>query len=105
MPQVEIGGDALSTDGAEPSHMHTEHEGANFDRGYEFFVAKEAKKRKPILLYGLPWEWPAWVGEGTGNPWHNVSKAVSYTMSWIRGALDTHGLHTDYVGVWNGFMI
>ena len=31
--KVEIGGDALSTDGAEPSHMHTETEAPNFQRG------------------------------------------------------------------------
>jgi galactosylceramidase len=35
--KVEIGGDAQSTDGTEPSHMHTESElhSPNFNRGYE----------------------------------------------------------------------
>ena len=65
--KIEIGGDALSTDGAEPSHMHTETEAPNFGRGYEFWVAKEARERdRRTLLYALPWEWPAWVGEDGG---------------------------------------
>jgi len=100
--KVEIGGDSLSTDGAEPSHMHTEEATPNFHRGYEFWLANEAKKRNPsILLYALPWEWPAWVGEGTGKPFHNITKAVYYTMQWLHGARSTHGLNTDFVGVWN----
>jgi galactosylceramidase len=53
--KIEVGGDSLSTDGAEPSHMHTEDETPNFDRGYEFWVAKQAKQRnEDVLLYGLP---------------------------------------------------
>eukprot|EP01052_Picozoa_sp_SAG31_P035190 SAG31_NODE_4214_length_3460_cov_2.941386_1_plen_217_part_00 len=100
--KVEIGGDALSTDGAEPSHMHTETD-LDFDRGYEFWVATEAKKRNSkILLYGLPWEWPAWVGEGTGSPWTNVSKAVHYTTQWLKGAKAAHDLDIDFLGVWCG---
>ena len=65
--KLEIGGDGLSTDGAEPSHMHLGDEPPNFQRGYEFWVAKEAKARSNrTLIYGLPWEWPAWVGNGLG---------------------------------------
>jgi hypothetical protein len=56
---VEIGGDAQSTDGSEPSHMHTPTETPNFQRGYEWWLMTEAKKRNPdIVLYGLPWSFP-----------------------------------------------
>jgi galactosylceramidase len=100
--KVEIGGDALSTDGAEPSHMHTEHDAPNFERGYENWVASAAKQRSPgILLYALPWEWPAWVGDGTADPFHNLSKPLHYVMEWLRGAADVHQLAVDYIGVWN----
>ena len=34
-PQVEIGGDAQSTDGTEASHMHSADD-LNYDRGYEW---------------------------------------------------------------------
>ena len=98
--KVEIGGDALSTDGAEPSHMHTEADLPDFARGYEFWVAAEAKRRNPaVLLYGLPWEWPAWVGEGTGSPWANISKPVHYTMQWLKGARAVHSLDIDFIGL------
>ena len=59
LSSVEIGGDAQSTDGSEPSHMHFEGETPNFQRGYEWWLMTEAKKRNPdIVLYGLPWSFP-----------------------------------------------
>ena len=101
--KLEIGGDALSTDGAEPSHMHDEHTPPDFGRGYEWWVAKEARARNPrIKLYGLPWEWPAWVGAGaTDSPYRNISKPLHYVLEWLRGARDVHQLSFDYLGVWN----
>ena len=100
--KVEVGGDALSTDGAEPSHMHTELDGPNFQRGYEWWIAKEARRRNAgIKLYALPWEWPAWVGEFTGNPYHNISKPIRYISEWLRGARSAHNLEFDFIGVWN----
>ena len=41
--KVEIGGDAQSTDGTESSHMHTADD-ENYQRGYEWWLMKEAKK-------------------------------------------------------------
>nr|QFF91248.1 galactosylceramidase 2 isoform 2 [Potamotrygon motoro] len=46
--KVEIGGDAQTTDGTEPSHMHYEDD-ANYFRGYEWWLMKEAKKRNPNI--------------------------------------------------------
>jgi len=57
--KLEIGGDSLSTDGAEPSHMSSlaEMNSPNYERGYEYWVAEEATRRnKAIQIYGLPWE-------------------------------------------------
>jgi galactosylceramidase len=100
--KIEIGGDSLSTDGAEPSHMHTEFEIPNFDRGYEYWIAKQAKQRNPtVRLYGLPWEWPRWVGSGTSNPYQNISKTTGYVLEWMKGAESVHKLGIDYIGVWN----
>ena len=62
--KVEIGGDAQSTDGTEPSHMHyaSEFNSPNFMRGYESWLMKEARLRNPnIVLYALPWAWPGWL--------------------------------------------
>jgi len=65
--KLEIGGDANSSDGAEPS---VEHSKGNIDcgAGYEFAVAKQAVALNPYLkLYGLQWAAPGWVGEGTNS--------------------------------------
>src|SRR5881227_4021193 len=59
--KIEIGGDANSTDGAEPSVEHVKGT-VNCDVGYEFWLAAQAKARNPNLkLYGLPWAAPGWI--------------------------------------------
>jgi galactosylceramidase len=69
--KVEIGGDAQSTEGTEPSHMHTADE-ENYHRGYEWWLMREAKRRNPdIRLYALSWGFPHWVSENTGAPFTN----------------------------------
>ena len=101
MLKVEIGGDAQSTDGTEPSHMHTQDD-LNCERGYEWYLLKEAKARNPeILTYGLSWAWPAWTGNFTSSPWNAPHKAANYTINWLKCARDTHGVTIDYVGSWN----
>src|SRR5256885_12635243 len=47
--KVEIGGDTNSTDGAEPSHMRTPTD-LNCDRGYEWWLMEQAKKRNPNIV-------------------------------------------------------
>jgi galactosylceramidase len=50
--KVEIGGDGQATEGSESSHMHTPTD-ESYNRGYEWWLMKEAKKRNPdIKLYG-----------------------------------------------------
>jgi hypothetical protein len=50
----QVGGDADATEGAEPSHMHFAGD-ENFNRGYEWWLMKEAKKRNPsIKLFVIP---------------------------------------------------
>ena len=52
MLKVEMGGDADATEGSEPSHVHGPDDVPNFDRGYEWWLMKEAKARNPdIKLY------------------------------------------------------
>ncbi|XP_060684541.1 galactocerebrosidase isoform X2 [Hemiscyllium ocellatum] len=99
--KVEIGGDAQTTDGTEPSHMHDEND-ENYSRGYEWWLMKEAKKRNPnIKLIGLPWAFPGWIGCGTNWPYTCPDKTAYYVASWIHGAKSYHNLDIDYVGIWN----
>ena len=65
MCKIEIGGDGQSTNGAEASHMHTQND-RNYNRGYEYWLASEAKKRNPkVTIYGLSWAAPGWINNGT----------------------------------------
>ncbi|XP_072545120.1 galactocerebrosidase [Salminus brasiliensis] len=99
--KVEIGGDAQTTDGTEPSHMHYQDD-ENYFRGYEWWLMREAKKRNPnITLIGLPWAFPGWIGRGKNWPYDSPDITVSYVVSWIIGAKQYHDLDIDYVGIWN----
>ncbi|XP_063804272.1 galactocerebrosidase isoform X2 [Pseudophryne corroboree] len=99
--KVEIGGDAQTTDGTEPSHMHYADD-QNYFRGYEWWLMKEAKKRNPnIKLVGLPWAFPGWIGDGYNWPYYYPDVTAYYVVSWIIGAKQYHDLDIDYVGIWN----
>ncbi|TWP50535.1 galactosylceramidase [Lentzea tibetensis] len=95
--KVEIGGDMNSTDGSEPSHMHTRND-ENYQRGYEWWLMEQAKARNPsIKLAGLAWGAPGWIGNG--EFWSQ--DMVDYIVKWLKGARDHHGLTIDYIGGWN----
>jgi O-glycosyl hydrolase len=95
--KVEIGGDANSTSGAEKSHMHTATD-QNYNRGYEWWLMTEAKRRNPnIRLGALAWAAPGWIGGS--NVW--TQNFQTYLLNWLRGARDTHGLTIDNIGGWN----
>ncbi|XP_066884033.1 galactocerebrosidase isoform X4 [Kogia breviceps] len=99
--KVEIGGDGQTTDGTEPSHMHYALD-ENYFRGYEWWLMKEAKKRNPnIILMGLPWSFPGWLGKGFNWPYVNLQLTAYYVVSWIVGAKHYHDLDIDYIGIWN----
>ncbi|XP_015246714.1 PREDICTED: galactocerebrosidase isoform X1 [Cyprinodon variegatus] len=99
--KVEIGGDAQTTDGTEPSHMHYEND-QNYFRGYEWWLMKEAKKRNPnITLIALPWAFPGWVGHGENWPYDYPDITAAYVVNWILGAKEYHDLDIQYIGIWN----
>jgi galactosylceramidase len=94
---VEVPGDGNSTQGAEPSHMHTKDD-LNFSRGYEWWLMSEAKKRNPDLtLDACAWGCPAWVGDG-----HFWSQDMcDYYVKWIQGLKSVYGLDLDAIGCRN----
>ncbi|XP_068608563.1 galactocerebrosidase [Brachionichthys hirsutus] len=99
--KVEIGGDAQTTDGTEPSHMRHEND-ENYFRGYEWWLMKEAKRRNPnITLIGLPWAFPGWVGRGKNWPYDFPDVTAAYVVNWILGAKKYHDLDIQYIGIWN----
>ena len=73
-------------------------------RGYEWWLMKEAKARNPdILIYGLPWAFPGWLKPSEANPnvLQNANATAHYIAAWVRCAEQTHGVHVDIVSVWN----
>lgn len=101
--KVEIGGDVNSTDGSEPSIAASRKEFENpdegfFRRGYEYWLMSEAKKRNPnIILEGLQWGAPGWIGNGKFYSKDNAK----FIVQWIKGAKKYWNLDIDYVGVRN----
>jgi galactosylceramidase len=93
---VEIGGDC-TTNGTEPSHMHSRAD-TNFQRGYEWWIINEAKKRNPgITLDGVAWGCPGWIGNG--NFWSQ--DMCDYYATWIKGLKSTWGYDMDAIGCRN----
>jgi galactosylceramidase len=94
---VEVPGDGNSTQGTEPSHMHTRTD-ANYYRGYEWWLMREAKKRNPeLFLDACAWSCPRWIGNG--NFWSQ--DMCDYYADWIDGLKRYHGVTLDALGCRN----
>ncbi len=94
MLKLEIGGDAASSSGAEPSIEHSQGH-IDCKSGYEWWLARQAVARnRRIALIGLQWAAPGWVG----TVWSNND--VHYVLDWLNCA-KTNGLRISYLGGWN----
>ena len=94
---VEIPGDGNSTQGSEPSHMHSRND-INYFRGYEWWVMSEARKRNPsITLDANAWSCPEWIGNG--NFWSQ--DMCDYDANWLKGLKDVYGLDLNAIGCRN----
>jgi hypothetical protein len=93
--KTEIGGDANSTDGSEPSVEHVKGQ-VNCNAGYGFWLMKQAKARNPgIKLSALAWAAPGWINGGFWS-----SDTIDYLITWL-GCAKQNGLTIDYLGGWN----
>ena len=92
---VEIPGDGNSTQGSMPSHSHWRGD-ANFQRGYMWWMLREAKARNPRLsLDATAWSAPAWVGSFWSQD------MADYYVNWLSGLREVHGLELDAIGCHN----
>ena len=102
---VEIGSDKNGTQGSEPSHARSREELDHpkpecYERGYQWWLMKEAKKRNPEIRFdATAWNAPLWVGVGSGGFWSQ--DMCDYYASWIKGAKIYHGLDVNYSGCRN----
>ena len=98
MLKIEIGGDADSTDGSEPSIEHAPGS-IDCDAGYELWLAKQALALNPnIKIYGLQWAAPGWVRDIHGGLWSPAD--IDYLVDWLRCA-QSEGVPVSYIGGWN----
>ena len=100
--KLEIGGDANSSAGAEPSIEHAQGS-INCGAGWEFAVAKQALAINPnLLLYGLQWGAPGWVGQtaSSGTTTLFTTADINYLIDWLNCATRS-GLTINYLGGWN----
>jgi hypothetical protein len=95
MLKVEIGGDDQSTDGTEPSHWHARDEPISCTRGYELWPVQQARARNPnVLVYGLSWGVPAFVGNGS----YYSAENIDYQVQWMKCIDQEAGSPPDYMG-------
>jgi hypothetical protein len=87
----------LQTDGTEASFQHNRGD-INCDRGYELWLVSEALKRNPnIIVYGLEWGAPGWVGNGsffTPDMW-------DYKVQFCNCFQEKIGRPLDIIGIFN----
>jgi hypothetical protein len=96
--KLEIGGDADTSDGAEPSIEHTRGH-VNCRAGYELAVAKQAVRLNPGLrLYALQWAAPGWVSQGRDHRFTTLD--IDYLLDWL-GCARRQGLTISYLGGWS----
>ena len=92
---VEIPGDGNSTQGSMPSHSHNRGD-FNAQRGYTWWVMREAKQRNPKLdLDATGWSAPCWVG----GFW--TQDMADYYVDWLTGLRQQHGLELNAIGCHN----
>ena len=95
--KLEIGGDGQSTDGTEPSHMHSRGD-LSCARGYELWLAVEARRRNPrIALYGLAWTAPGWLNDGEMYG----PDTIEYMLAWLRCVRERGAGDVTELGFWN----
>jgi hypothetical protein len=95
--KIEIGGDVMSTDGAEASHMHSRDD-LSCGRGYELWLAREALARNPnITTFALSWGVPGFVGNGTFFSDENMRYQAAFATCFLQEV----GRPLDLIGIWN----
>jgi galactosylceramidase len=94
--KVEIGADKVVV-GSEPSHARSIDELKNpkaeyYQRGYEYWLMKEAQNRNPeVILGALEWTIPAYLTS------HWTQENADYIVQFIKGAKDYWNVNIDFI--------
>lgn len=88
--KLEIGSDANTSSGTEPSHMRCKKD-FNIKRGAGLWLAKHAKKvNEKLKLGALRWGLPKWIT--------NDEKKIIFYKNYLAGAFKEYGITFDYLG-------
>ena len=69
-----------------------------YDRGYEWWLMNEARKRNPaIILDSLAWGAPGWIGNGKLYS----EDMTGYVADFILGGKREQGVNITLTGSWN----
>lgn len=110
--KLEIGGDAQSTVGTEPSYRHSRDDQNQDDdtggtprscrrTGYEGWLAQEARRRNPnIVIWSLSWGVPGWIGNGTSSSYYTDDN-IDYQIGWLQCLRHEYNVESNYIGLWN----
>lgn len=99
--KIEVGGEGNSTIVSEPTHMRAPDE-QNFERGYEWWLAREAVDRNPaIKVVALAWSFPRWVRDPKNRFKIDPAKAADYLTKFAVGAKHVHHIDLYCMGAWN----
>lgn len=89
--KVEIGYDGNNTTTSWPSHQRELNEKPNFNRGFVWWLMKEAKKRNPeIKIAALHWGYPAYA--------NTDELKADFIYKFVEGAKKEHHITIDYIG-------
>jgi hypothetical protein len=74
---------------------------AAYNRGWEWWLLAEAKKRNPALVtMALSWGVPGWIGNQTVSAYWSDDN-IDFHVRWVRGLWKHHGIQLDWLGIWN----
>jgi galactosylceramidase len=88
--KLEIGADANTSSGIEPSHMRSKQD-FDISRGTGLWLAQRAKAANPdLMLSALRWGTPRWIADD--------SDKFLFYRNYLQGAFEKYGLKFDYLG-------
>ncbi|MEA4936621.1 MAG: hypothetical protein VB102_08270 [Paludibacter sp.] len=89
--KMTIGCDGNDVGGSWPSHKRNLEESPDYNRGYGWWMMKEARKRNPdIQLSALNWGYPGWATTD--------ELKAEFIFEYVKGARDKHGLILNHIG-------
>jgi hypothetical protein len=103
--KLEIGGDANTNFGSEPSYRHSALSDPDMTAGWSGWLAQQAFARNPQLKVMLtPIAFPNWLRFGNSDrkdPFQSPDDLAAYVAEYVQQFTTTYGVPVHSVGVWS----